>query len=179
MKDLSKYLSLILRHQPEVIGITLDNQGWVNVDVLLVALQKDGKTISRGQLEKVVAENNKKRFSFDETGTRIRANQGHSIEIDLALPASVPPDVLYHGTALKSLGAIQKEGLTKQSRQHVHLSTNLDTATQVGGRHGKPIVLTVQAGKMQAAGYLFYVSDNGVWLTDCVPPVFLEGFEGV
>lgn len=173
-KDLSKFLSLILRHQPDVIGITLDAQGWVDIDILLDALHKDGKAINRTILDKVVAENNKKRFAFDETGTRIRANQGHSIEVDLALPASEPPAILYHGTAEKTLVAIRQEGLTKQARQHVHLSTNTDTAMQVGGRHGKPCVLKIQAGKMQAAGYLFYIADNGVWLTDYVPVAFID-----
>ena len=174
MKNVSRFLSLVLRHQPEVIGITLDAQGWVAVDTLLAALEKHGKGIDRPTLEQIVAENNKKRFTFDETGTKIRANQGHSIEIDLALPATEPPAVLYHGTAEKTVEAIRREGLTKQSRQHVHLSTNVETATQVGGRHGKPCLLKVQAGKMHADGYTFYISDNGVWLTDHVPVAYID-----
>jgi putative RNA 2'-phosphotransferase len=173
-KDVSRFLSLVLRHKPEEIGITLDAQGWVEVEVLLNALEKHKAPLTREGLEKIVAENNKKRFAFDETGTKIRANQGHSIEIDLALPASVPPATLYHGTAEKTVSIIKQEGLTKQSRQHVHLSTNRDTATQVGGRHGKPHILIVRAGEMHEAGYLFYISENGVWLTDHVPPQYID-----
>jgi putative RNA 2'-phosphotransferase len=173
-KDLSRFLSLVLRHKPEEIGITLDEQGWVEVEVLLKALATHKATLTREGLEKIVAENNKKRFAFDETGSKIRANQGHSIEVDLALPTSMPPAILYHGTAEKTVAIIRQEGLTKQSRQHVHLSTNRDTATQVGGRHGKPYILEVQAGKMHEAGYAFYISENGVWLTDHVPVQFID-----
>ncbi len=173
-KDISRFLSLILRHKPEEIGIRLDAHGWVEVKTLLQALQKHGRTIDRQKLEEIVAENNKQRFAFDETGTRIRANQGHSVAIDLDLPASVPPDYLFHGTAESFISSIQKTGLQKQTRQHVHLSTNRDTATQVGSRHGKPCILVVRAGKMQEAGFQFYISDNGVWLTDHVPVEFID-----
>ncbi|TAE18246.1 MAG: RNA 2'-phosphotransferase [Bacteroidetes bacterium] len=173
-KDLSRFLSLVLRHKPEEIGITLDAQGWVAVDTLLQALNDRKHPIDRAKLEQIVAENNKKRFAFDETGTLIRANQGHSIEVDLALPASEPPATLYHGTATQNIEAIRKEGLQKQSRQHVHLSTNKDTATQVGGRHGKPVILVVRAGEMHQAGFAFYISENGVWLTDHVPTAYID-----
>ncbi len=172
-KQLSKFLSLVLRHDPATIGLTLDEAGWADVDELLAKLSKSGKAISRQQLEQVVAENDKQRFRFNEAGTRIRANQGHSIEVDLALQAQSPPAVLYHGTATRFLDAIRQEGLTRQSRQHVHLTADQATAHKVGQRHGKPVILVVDATAMARDGYLFYRSDNGVWLTGQVPTAYL------
>lgn len=173
LKQLSKFLSLILRHEPGKIGLTLDEAGWADVDELLAKLSKHGKAISRQQLEQVVAENDKQRFRFNEDGTRIRANQGHSIAVDLALTPQVPPDILYHGTATRFLDAIRREGLTRQSRQQVHLTADQATARKVGQRHGKAVILTVDAAAMAHAGHLFYQSDNGVWLTDHVPVAYL------
>jgi len=171
---ISKYLSKHLRHQPERIGITLENGGWVNVDKLLDACQKNNFPISRQELKEVVANNDKKRFSFDSTGKLIRANQGHSVEIDLLLEAQVPPDILYHGTSHRVVDSILETGLDKMSRHHVHLSTDINTAIKVGARHGRPVVFIVNAGKMYQDGYMFYCSDNGVWLVDLVPPQYLS-----
>ena len=170
---LSKFLSLVLRHEPDRIGLTLDNGGWVAVEALLRAVNQAGLPLTQATLERIVTENDKQRFRFSEDGLRIRANQGHSVEIDLGLTPLVPPDVLYHGTATRFLEAIRQEGLRPQSRQHVHLSPDVTTAVKVGQRHGKPVVLTVKSGAMHSAGYHFYQADNGVWLTDHVPPSYL------
>ena len=169
----SKFLSLILRHQPDKIGVTLDSQGWVLIEVLLEALNKNGHAINAKELDEIVAQDNKQRYAFDNTHTLIRANQGHSIAIDLDLPPSTPPEILYHGTSKKTVESIKQEGISKQGRQHVHLSSNHATATQVGGRHGKPEVLEVKALKMSEEGFLFYLSENNVWLTDHVPAQFI------
>jgi putative RNA 2'-phosphotransferase len=169
----SKYLSKHLRHAPESIGLTLQEGGWVNVDDLLAACARNRFTLSRADLTDVVENNSKKRFSFDETGARIRANQGHSIDVDLQLSPATPPDVLYHGTGHNSLPLLLHEGLKKMNRHHVHLSVDVETATKVGSRHGRPTVLAVDAKAMTAAGHTFYVSDNGVWLADNVPAEFL------
>jgi putative RNA 2'-phosphotransferase len=170
---ISKYLSKHLRHQPERIGIELADGGWVKVDELLAACKKADFKISHEELELVVANNDKKRFSFDETGTLIRANQGHSIEVDLQLEAQIPPEILYHGTGDKSVASILETGLNKMSRHHVHLSLDIETAKKVGARHGKPILLVVNTAKMYEDGCIFYCSDNGVWLVDNVPPKYL------
>lgn len=169
----SKFLSLILRHDPGRIGLTLDASGWADVDELLTKAANAGHTISREQLAKVVAQNHKQRFRFSEDGTRIRANQGHSLEVDLGLEPRIPPTILYHGTATRFLESIQQTGLHRRSRQHVHLSADVETAQKVGQRHGKPVILTVDAAAMQADGYTFYCSDNSVWLVDVVPAVYL------
>lgn len=171
---ISKYLSKYLRHKPEKIGLHLDNNGWVEIDELLKAAKKHHFFLSRYELEEVVKHNDKQRFSFDESGTRIRANQGHSIKIDLGLTPVIPPDVLYHGTVKQFLVNIQSQGLQKMSRHHVHLSATVETAQKVGSRRGKPIILIIDALKMHQAGYQFYCSDNGVWLVDSVPPEFLQ-----
>lgn len=171
---LSKFLSLVLRHEPETIGLALDPNGWVAVDELLAAAAKAGTPIAPESLRQVVATNDKKRFAFSEDGLRIRASQGHSVEVDLDLPPSVPPDVLFHGTATRFLDPIRAEGLRAQSRQHVHLSPDEATAVKVGMRHGKPVVLRVHAGRMHQAGHVFFLSANGVWLTAAVPPDYLE-----
>lgn len=171
--ELSKTLSYVLRHRPEKFGLGLDAQGWCSVDELLAAFARRNLELSREQLEHLVAHNDKKRFAFSEDGTKIRASQGHSLEIDLNYQPVRPPEMLYHGTAERFLSSILKEGLQKRRRHHVHLSPDTETALKVGQRHGKPVVLTIQAGRMYADGYLFYCSENGVWLTGEVPPLYL------
>lgn len=171
---ISKYLSKHLRHQPKRLGLQLQPEGWVAVDELLAACQKHEFSITRLELEQVVAENDKKRFSFDETGTLIRANQGHSVAVDLQLEPTVPPDILYHGTGKKSVPLILKSGLQKMSRHHVHLSEEINTAKKVGARHGYPVVFEVNAVAMVRDGLIFYRSENGVWLCDRVPPEYLK-----
>jgi putative RNA 2'-phosphotransferase len=171
---ISKFLSLVLRHKPEIIGLMLDEQGWTPVAELLQKLKAKGFHINHDQLQHVVETNNKRRFAFSDDGTKIRASQGHSVNVDLDYAEMVPPAILYHGTAEKNMAAILKEGLHKQKRHHVHLSANKETAIQVGQRHGKPVVLSVMAEKMHAGGYKFYRSANGVWLTDEVPARYLE-----
>jgi putative RNA 2'-phosphotransferase len=173
---ISRYLSRHLRHQPDRIGITLEPGGWVKVDELLAACKKNQFSISRQELELVIDKNDKKRFSFDETGTYVRANQGHSVEVDLQLESQIPPPVLYHGTGDKSVESILEQGLLKMSRHHVHLSTDIETAKKVGARHGRPVVLIVNAEKMSEDGFTFYCSDNGVWLVDNVPAQYLENY---
>jgi putative RNA 2'-phosphotransferase len=167
----SKFLSRHLRHRPADIGLTLDDGGWVDVDELLQACHQAGLQISRADLDHVVATNNKQRFSL--VGNRIRANQGHSVQVDLGLETRTPPELLYHGTIAANLPAIRAEGLRPMQRHDVHLSSDVDTAERVGSRRGKPVVLTVQAEPMHAEGYEFRLSENGVWLVAEVPPRFL------
>jgi putative RNA 2'-phosphotransferase len=169
----SKFLSYVLRHHPESIGIKLDDQGWVSVSELLQEAQNNGFRITPSELDEVVEQNDKKRFSFSEDGFRIRANYGHSVVVDLGYIPVVPPDILYHGTARKSLRTIKDQGLTKVNRQYVHLSPDLETATNVGQRHGKPVVLKVESGRMHLDGYDFYLSSSGIWLTEFVPLEYL------
>jgi putative RNA 2'-phosphotransferase len=171
---LSKYLSRHLRHQPEALGLTLELGGWVAVETLLAAMARHGVTISRAELEEIVARNNKQRFAFDETGARIRASQGHSVAVDLELAPMAPPDTLYHGTSQATVDAILREGLRKMRRQHVHLTAENATAVNVGSRHGAPAVLLVDAAAMARDGYLFFRSENSVWLTESVPPRYLR-----
>jgi putative RNA 2'-phosphotransferase len=171
---ISKYLSKHLRHAPQAIGLTLQPGGWVEVDELLHACAQGNFPITRAQLEEVVAKNNKRRFAFDETSTRIRASQGHSVEVDLQLATATPPAVLYHGTAQQNMEIILRDGLQKMRRHHVHLSSDTETACNVGARHGKPVVLQVDAQVMHDAGFLFQCSENGVWLVDSVPPQYLR-----
>lgn len=173
LMKISKYLSYHLRHHPGEIGLELEPGGWVAVEDLLAAAKAHQFPITRSQLELVVETNNKQRFSFDSTGTRIRANQGHSIPIDLQLEPRRPPDILYHGTGHQAVESIRAQGLQKRTRHHVHLSADIDTAKQVGMRHGKPVVFTIKAAEMHQHGHLFYCSDNGVWLVDAVPPEYL------
>ncbi len=170
----SKYLSLHLRHRPERLGLTLAEGGWVPVADLLAACSRDGFHITRKELNEVVRTSDKQRFAIDPTGTLIRANQGHSVAVDLQLEPVEPPAVLYHGTGAASVGAILTTGLDKRARHHVHLSADVATATKVGARHGRPVVLAVDAAAMRRAGHLFYRSANGVWLTECVPPEYLR-----
>jgi putative RNA 2'-phosphotransferase len=171
---ISKYLSKHLRHSPERLGLTLEPGGWVPVDVLLRACAAHAFSVSREELEEVVARSDKKRFAFDEDGSRIRANQGHSISVDLGLSPVDPPAVLYHGTGAGSVDSILSSGLERRDRHHVHLSPDVETAVRVGRRHGKPVVFVVDAARMAADGVLFYVSENGVWLVDSVPRDYLS-----
>lgn len=166
---LGRFLSLILRHQPQAAGITLDEHGWADVDALLAGVCKSGRKIDREKLEQIVRNNNKQRYSFNADGTKIRANQGHSLPVDIELIQQMPPEVLYHGTASRFLPSIQQQGVTRQSRQYVHLSSDLDTAWAVGRRHGKPIVLVLDTTAMVQAGIPFYLSTNHVWLCPAVP----------
>ncbi len=170
---ISKFLSLVLRHEPERIGLALDAAGWVSVDELLAACRAHGNSISLEQLQEVVADNDKKRFSFSEDGCLIRANQGHSVEVELGYETAIPPAKLFHGTAERFLASIKEQGLLKRQRHHVHLSADIETATNVGQRHGKPVVLQVESEKMQQDGFVFYLSTNGVWLTEHVPVPYL------
>lgn len=175
LKSTSKFLSLVLRHQPEVIGVTLDDEGWLSVELLISQANQSGKRLTRKLIEEVVANCEKQRFTLSEDGQRIRANQGHSIRsVDLALEPMTPPEVLYHGTVAKFLDSIQQEGLQKRARNHVHLSPDLPTATQVGQRRGKPVILKIRALEMHQSGFQFYLSKNGVWLTEEVPPAFID-----
>jgi putative RNA 2'-phosphotransferase len=173
MVTVSKFLAKHLRHAPEALGLTLQPGGWVPVDDLLAASERAGFTIAYDELIECVETNDKSRFSFDDTGDLIRANQGHSVEVDLQLQEQEPPDVLYHGTVERFLTAIMAEGLRKGKRHHVHLSKDTETARKVGSRRGKPIILQVDAGKMHGQGFKFLLSANGVWLADSVPAVFL------
>lgn len=175
IKSISKFLSLLLRHQPDLIGLKLDENGWADVAELIEKSKRKGKYFSIEKLEEVVATNDKKRFSFNEDQTKIRANQGHSLKtVDLKLEAIQPPEYLYHGTVSKFMQSIREKGLQKMNRQHVHLSQDLETATKVGSRRGVPTILTVRSGAMHVTGFEFYQSKNGVWLTDHVPAKFIE-----
>ena len=169
----SKLLSLVLRHDPQRIGITLDSAGWVAVEELLAAVNRAGVQVTPDLVQRVGEKNDKQRFRFSEDVLRIRASQGHSVEVALDLPPKTPPEFLYHGTATRFLASIRQQGLLAQSRQQVHLSADQETAVKVGQRHGKPVVLTVKTAEMHREGHLFYQADNGVWLTDHVPPHYL------
>jgi len=169
----SKFLSLVLRLQPETIGVTLDHEGWIAIDVLLTAAAAQGTQITRDLLEIIVANSDKQRFTISVDGQRIRANQGHSLEVDLGLAPVEPPEQLFHGTVEKFLESIRRGGLVKGARQHVHLSADRATAEKVGERRGQAVILRIAAGKMHRAGQKFYRSDNGVWLTEAVPAEYL------
>ena len=171
---ISKFLSLVLRHKPGTIGLELDENGWTDTNELLEKMSQNGKSIDFEQLNIVVENNPKKRFAFNEDKTRIRANQGHSIKIDLGFEPQQPPEILYHGTGTKYLESILEQGLKKQKRHHVHLSADKETATKVGQRHGKLAMLEVATITMYQDGYKFYLSENGVWLTDEVPIEYLR-----
>lgn len=173
MRAVSKFLSYVLRHNPGEIDLTMDQGGWVAIDELL-ANAPERLDLDRQLLDQVVAANDKQRFAISPDQRRIRASQGHSIDVDLGLEPRTPPDVLYHGTATRFIDAILADGLQPGSRQHVHLSPDRATARAVGGRHGKPVVLTVDTAALHAAGQTFYLSDNGVWLTGPVDPNMLH-----
>lgn len=170
----SKYLSKHLRHQPERLGLNLENGGWVKVVDLLRACAKNNFPLSPDELKEVVERNDKKRFSFDASGERIRANQGHSVEVDLQLKKQTPPARLFHGTATRNVAMIREHGLLKMARHHVHLSADAETARRVGMRYGKPIIFEIDTRAMQENGFEFFVSENGVWLVESVPPEFLK-----
>ncbi|MDE6760481.1 MAG: RNA 2'-phosphotransferase [Lachnospiraceae bacterium] len=164
--ELGKFISLILRHKPEVIGITLDENGWADTQELLSGINASGRYIDLTVLERIVRENNKKRYSFNEDKTKIRANQGHSVHVDVEMKEMMPPDELYHGTAERFLKSIREKGILKMNRQYVHLSTDVESAKVVGKRHGKPVVLVIDTKKMVEDGYHFWLSDNGVWQSE-------------
>lgn len=176
---LSKRLSYVLRHHPESVGLDLDPSGWVDVDALLHALAAHGTRLDRPALDQVVASNDKQRFAFDSTGTRIRASQGHSVRVDLGYPPQPPPPVLFHGTPGRNVEAILAQGLRPQRRHAVHLSGDVPTAQAVGARRGRAAVLRVDAQALAATGAVFARSDNGVWLVAAVPPAFLALLEQV
>ena len=173
-QDTSKFISLILRHKPETIGIALDEHGWANVEELIEGVNKTHPLDMAG-LERIVAEDEKQRYSFNEDKTLIRANQGHSIPVDVELEEVVPPEVLYHGTGEKYVASIDAQGLIPKSRLYVHISLDKETARTVGARHGKPVIYIVKSGDMHRDGFKFYRSVNGVWLTKEVPEEYLEG----
>lgn len=175
----SIFISLVLRHKPEAAGITVDEHGWADVGELLRGLAEHGYPISMAQLEDIVKSDEKQRYSFSEDKKLIRANQGHSIPVDVQLAEKEPPQLLYHGTAEKSLQAIKEQGLKPMSRLYVHLSKDEQTAVKVGSRHGKPVVLIVRAGDMYKDGYRFFLSQNGIWLTKEVPPGYLSGINDI
>jgi putative RNA 2'-phosphotransferase len=174
LKKISKSMSYVLRHRPDAIGIELQEGGWIGVDKLLQAFERAGQSFSLEVLERVVTENDKQRFEFSADRLEIRARQGHSVEVDLGYAACAPPKVLYHGTATRNLDSILKQGLVKGKRHHVHMSTNIETMIQVAMRHGKPVVLAVDAARMHSDGFEFFVTENQVWLTDHVPPEYLS-----
>lgn len=177
-QDTSIFISLILRHKPQVIGIQLDKHGYANVPELIQGIQKTGRVLDTTLLEKIVAEDKKQRYSFNEDHSLIRANQGHSIPVDVELNEVIPPEILYHGTAEKSREGIFAHGILKQSREYVHLSADTETAVIVGKRHGTPVILSIDAAQMSKDGYPFYLSANQVWLTKMVPAQYLKRKEG-
>ena len=173
LKETGKYMSFILRHKPDAIGITLDEHGWANVDELIAGIAKDNE-FNMEILEEIVRTDEKQRYSFNEDKTLIRANQGHSIPVDVELEEKEPPEILYHGTGEKYVSSIDAQGLIPKSRLYVHLSKDEETAVKVGSRHGKPVIYIVKAKQMYDDGYKFFISANGVWLTKEVPVKYLE-----
>lgn len=172
----SKFLALILRHKPETVGITLDPEGWADVGELLAGMKRKGHALSAEGLADIVATNNKRRYAFNDDRTKIRAVQGHSRPVDVGLAPVSPPERLYHGTVERFLGSIRDKGLVKGTRLHVHLSADRDTAALVGKRRGQPVVLTIDSGAMVKRHHVFYLSENGVWLTEHVPAGFIVGW---
>ncbi len=173
LEKISKFLCLILRHKPETIGIEIDKHGWADVEELIAGVSQR-YPFDRATLEQIVRTDEKGRYAFSQDGTKIRANQGHSIPVDVELEIVEPPEYLWHGTAVKSVASIDREGLVSGSRLYVHLSEDFETAVKVGRRHGLPVVYRVHTGEMHRQGYVFYRSINGVWLTKQVHPAFLE-----
>lgn len=174
LTKISKYISLILRHKPQIIGITLSEHGWADVDELIRGVAKEHEGFNRAVLDEIVAKDNKQRYSYSEDGTRIRANQGHSVNVDVELKETLPPEILWHGTAERFIDSINSQGLIPKGRLYVHLSSEVSTARIVGSRHGKPAIYKVNCAKMVQDGYKFYLSENKVWLTKAVPAEYLE-----
>lgn len=174
LDKMSKFISLVLRHKPEAAGITLDEHGWANVEELLAGINDTGRKITMEILEEIVAMDNKQRYSFNQDKTLIRANQGHSVSVDVELMMQEPPEFLYHGTATRFLDNIMNEGLKPMSRLYVHLSKDIETALKVGKRHGNPVILKIYSGEMHKDGYKFYLSENGVWLTKKIDVKYIE-----
>ena len=172
-KKTSKFLSYVLRHHPELIDLNLDESGWADVEELITKSKNDSQGFTFEELDEIVQTNSKKRFAFNEDKTKIRASQGHSININLALIEQKPPEFLYHGTSANNVVSILEKGIEKRSRQHVHLSRDRETAASVGMRHGKPVILNISTGKMFEDGIKFYLSENEVWLTDFVDPKYI------
>lgn len=174
-RNLSKFISLILRHKPEIINLTLDEHGWADVQELIKGINRSkGQIIDQELLEEIVRTDEKQRYSFNEDHTLIRANQGHSIPVDVELEEKNPPDILWHGTGEKYVASIDKQGLIPKGRLYVHLSSDIDTARKVGSRHGKPVIYRIDCGKMSADGYRFFLSANKIWLTKEVPARYLK-----
>lgn len=176
--QISKFLSYVLRHNPAALDLSVDPGGWVDVNTLLERSREDGRPLRRAQIRQIIAASEKKRFALSDDGTKIRANYGHSIDVDLALSPTFPPDCLYHGTTHRALSSIRNEGLHPQSRQYVHLSTTREEAASVGQRHGTPVVLPIDAPALHDAGYALYHSADSVWLVRHVPPSFIRFPEG-
>ena len=166
---LGRFISLILRHHPEQIGITLDSEGWADTQALLDGINASGRRIDMETLERIVRENNKQRYSFNGDKSKIRANQGHSIPVEVGMQVMTPPDRLYHGTATRFLDSIKRDGIKKMSRLYVHLTKDVETAVSIGKRHGKPVVLVIDTKAMHKDGYTFRLSDNGVWQSEDIP----------
>lgn len=174
IEQTSKFLSLVLRHSPETIGLRLDNEGWADIEELISSANAKDRHLSRELLIEIVSSSDKQRFAISDDGTKIRANQGHSLAVDLKLEPRVPPSQLFHGTATRFEASIRKDGLLRGSRQYVHLSSSIEVATTVGARHGKPMVLSVLAEQMHQDSMAFYLSQNGVWLTESVPVKYIK-----
>lgn len=174
--ELSKFLSYILRHHPEAIGLELDEHGWAHIDSLIDKAKQEGKSLNRDRIREAIESGTKNRFIISEDDTYIRAGYGHSIDVDLSLSPETPPDILYHGTARKNLESIQKKGIHSGSRNYVHLSLHKEDAVSVGRRHGQPVVLSIAAKRMHESGFPFYPSESesGIWLVDEVPPEFIS-----
>lgn len=174
LTDLSKFLSFVLRHKPEAVGLELDPNGWVEIEHLVERCRAHGKTVTKGIVEKIVATSPKRRFAISDDGLRVRANQGHSIEIDLGYTPQEPPELLFHGTVSSNIESIRSGGLKRMERHHVHLSPDVASARAVGMRRGKPTVLQIAAARMHRDGHAFFLSANGVWLTERVPPEYIH-----
>ena len=173
-QKISRFLTLVLRHDPAAIGLTLDAHGWAKNDDLLRCLQQHGQNLTLEGLQNIVNGSPQQRFSFSDDGSQVRASQGHSVDIGLKLSPQIPPQFLYHGTATRFMEFIEREGLKKMTRQHVHLSAKPRTAHESGNRHRQPIILEISAETMSHHGLKFFLSENGVWLTDSVPPDYLN-----